>query len=229
MARRDPRVVDTKQRILDAALALFGEHGYHDVSVDEIAARAGVTKGALYYYFSDTADLARDLAAQLLDRLDTDARHALDREQDIIVNLKRGFDAFLNRLQHLPEARFFLLDCRAIPALNIDGDDKRAGSVAFIRSLIEQGIARGELIPVDADALAHVLIGACAEATLHVLETGRADGAVQVVHRFIDGLAAPRRGGGRRSRETQALPARPHKPPQRLKPPSRRKTRRHER
>ena len=39
MARRNPRVVDTKQRILDAALALFGERGYHKVSADEIAAR----------------------------------------------------------------------------------------------------------------------------------------------------------------------------------------------
>jgi TetR/AcrR family fatty acid metabolism transcriptional regulator len=231
MARRDPRVVDTKQRILDAALALFSERGYHDVSADEIAARTGVTKGALYYYFSDTADLARDLAHQLLERLETDARHALDHEQGTIVNLKRGFDAFLNRLHHLPEARFFLRDCRAIPSLNIDGDEKRAGSVTLIRSLIERGIAGGELIPVDADALAHVLIGACAEATLHVLATGRADGAVQVVHRFIDGLAAPRRGAGagRRLGLTQAPPARAHTPLQRVKPPSRRKTGRQDR
>jgi AcrR family transcriptional regulator len=102
MARRSPRVIDTKQRILDAALALFGERGYYNVAVDEIAARAGVTKGALYYYFTDTADLARDLARQLWDRLQADARKAFDREQDAITNLKRGFDTFLDRLQHLP-------------------------------------------------------------------------------------------------------------------------------
>jgi len=223
MARRNPRVVDTKQRILDAALALFAEHGYHNVSADEIATRAGVTTGALYYYFSDTADLARDLAQQLLERLETDARHALDPEQDTILNLKRGFDAFLNRLHHLPEARFFLRDCRAIPALNIDGDEKRAGSVTLIRWLIERGISRGELTPVDADALAHVLIGACAEATLHVLDTGRADGAVEVVHRFIDGLAAPRRRSesGRRSGEGRPPRAKPRTPRRRGKRPSR--------
>jgi len=217
-------VVDTKQRILDAALALFGERGYHKVSAEEIAARAGVTKGALYYYFHDTADLARDLAEQLLERLETDARHALDHEEGTIANLKRGFDAFLNRLQHLPEARFFLRDCRAIPSLNIDGDEKRAGSVTLIRSLIERGISRGELVPVDADALAHVLIGACAEATLHVLATGRADGAVPVVHRFIDGLAAPPQGfaAGRGSAKTQAPAPRRRARRQALKPPARR-------
>jgi hypothetical protein len=157
--------------------------------------------------------------------LETDARSALDPEQGTIVNLKRGFDAFLNRLHHLPEARFFLRDCRAIPALNIDGDEKRAGSVTLIRWLIERGISRGELTPVDADALAHVLIGACAEATLHVLATGRADGAVEVVHRFIDGLAAPRRRSesGHPSGKDQPPRAQPGRPRRRAKPPSRRK------
>ncbi len=197
MARRNPRVVDTKQRILTAALHLFGERGYYNVGVDEIAAAAGVTKGALYYYFTDTADLARDLARQLWDRLRSDARQAFDRDQDTITNLKRGFDAFFTRLQHTPEARFFLRDCRAIPELSIDGTEERAGSVALMRAMLEHGMARGEIVALDADALADVLGAACAEATLHVLATGRVDGAVQVIHRFIDGLAAPSRRRGR--------------------------------
>lgn len=157
MARRSPRVIDTKQRILEAALKLFGEHGYYNVGVDEIAAAAGVTKGALYYYFTDTADLARDLARQLWDRLRADARQAFDREQDTITNLKRGFDAFLGRLQHTPEARFFLRDCRAIPELSIDGTEERAGSVVLMRTMLEHGMARGEIVALDADALTDVL------------------------------------------------------------------------
>jgi AcrR family transcriptional regulator len=209
MARRSPRVVDTKQRILAAALKLFGERGYYNVGVDEIAALAGVTKGALYYYFTDTGDLARDLARQLWERLQADARQAFNRELGTITNLKRGFDAFLSRLQHLPEARFFLRDCRAIPELNIDGNEERAGSVALMRAMIEEGMARGEIVALDADALADVLAGACAEATLHVLTTGRVDGAVRVIHRFIDGLAALQPGSrGRHGRRDPTTPRR---------------------
>jgi len=206
MARRNPRVVDTKQRILTAALKLFGERGYYNVGADEIATSAGVTKGALYYYFIDTADLARDLARQLWERLQADARQAFDREQDTITNLKRGFDAFFSRLQCTPEARFFLRDCRAIPELNIDSNEERAGSVALMRAMIEEGMARGEIVPLDPDALADILAAACAEATLHILATGHVGGAVQVIHRFIDGLAVPRpRIGGRRSRQHRGI------------------------
>jgi len=119
----------------------------------------------------------------------------------------------------------------------VDPDDDKPilelgpGTGVVTAALIERGIARGELIPVDADALAHVLIGACAEATLHVLATGQADGAVQVVHRFIDGLATPRRGSGAAHlpQETQAPLARPRTTRRRAKPPSRRKPGRQDR
>ena len=189
MARRSPRVVDTKQRILDAALELFGERGYYAVGVDEIAARAGITKGALYYYFHDTADLARDLARDTWEQLQAEARQAFDREQSAIVNLKRGFSASLQWLRDLPQARFFLRDCRAIPELNVDRDEPRTASSAVIRSIIVSGIERGEIVALDPDATARVLLGACLEATLDVLENGRAD-AITVVERFIDSLGA---------------------------------------
>lgn len=203
MARRSPRVVDTKQRILDAALELFGERGYYAVGVDEIAARAGITKGALYYYFHDTADLARDLARDVWDQLQAEARQTFDRERNAIVNLKRGFSASLAWLRDLPQARFFLRDCRAIPELNVDADEPRAASTAVIRSILTSGIERGEIVSLDPDATARVLLGACLEATLHVLETGRAE-AIDVVERFIDSLAAPSEAQNPRPRAADA-------------------------
>jgi AcrR family transcriptional regulator len=55
----------TRQRILDAAYALFRRGGYTRVSMDEIAAAAGVTKRTLYYHFeSKDALLATVLEAQ---------------------------------------------------------------------------------------------------------------------------------------------------------------------
>lgn len=195
MARRSPRVIDTKQRILDAALSQFSRRGYHSVTVDEIAAHAKVTKGAVYYYFADTADIARDLARQIWDRVEAEARRVLVREHDTSTNLKRGFDAFLNGLLHLPEARFVLRDCRAIAELNTSADEARAGSVALVRAMLETGMARGEIVALDADALAHVLMGACAEATLHAIETG-GGAAVDIIHRLIDGLAPPQTPAG---------------------------------
>src|SRR3954452_10762218 len=48
---------DGRQALLEAALALSAERGYRGSSVDEIAERAGYSKGALYWHFSSKDDL----------------------------------------------------------------------------------------------------------------------------------------------------------------------------
>src|SRR5260370_31337916 len=59
---RMPKVVPeykeaAKSRILDAANRVFAEKGYHEATMDDIAKRLGVSKGAIYLYFSSKEDL----------------------------------------------------------------------------------------------------------------------------------------------------------------------------
>jgi AcrR family transcriptional regulator len=56
----------TQQRILDAAVAVFGEEGYHQASVGRITARAGCSRAAFYQYFSDKEDVFAHLAGQVV-------------------------------------------------------------------------------------------------------------------------------------------------------------------
>lgn len=53
----------TRERILDAALALFAEKGYDATSMREIAEQLGITKAALYYHFDSKADIVRAMLA----------------------------------------------------------------------------------------------------------------------------------------------------------------------
>ena len=58
MARRTKAEAQiTRQNILNAALDIFSEKNYSVVSVVEIAERAGVTKGAVYWHFNGKSDL----------------------------------------------------------------------------------------------------------------------------------------------------------------------------
>ncbi len=57
-----PKVVpeykeEAKNRILEAANKVFAEKGYHEATMDDIAKRLGVSKGAIYLYFSGKEDL----------------------------------------------------------------------------------------------------------------------------------------------------------------------------
>ncbi|NLC53315.1 MAG: TetR/AcrR family transcriptional regulator [Firmicutes bacterium] len=55
---RPPEMVpETKDRILEAAMLIFGEKGYHNATMAEIAEAAAVGKGTLYWYFSSKENL----------------------------------------------------------------------------------------------------------------------------------------------------------------------------
>lgn len=55
--RYDKLDPERRQRILDAAIAEFAAHGFEQASYNQIIENAGISKGAMYYYFEDKADL----------------------------------------------------------------------------------------------------------------------------------------------------------------------------
>src|SRR4029078_10994253 len=50
--------------ILDAALAVFSQRGYHESSIDEIAGEAGVSKALIYEHFASRQELYAELIAR---------------------------------------------------------------------------------------------------------------------------------------------------------------------
>jgi AcrR family transcriptional regulator len=72
-----PRGQRTQQRILDAALQVFGEEGYHKCSIDRIAKVAGCSRVSFYQYFGSKEDVFRHLTGQVARQLSA-ATEALD-------------------------------------------------------------------------------------------------------------------------------------------------------
>ena len=86
-------------KLLNAARALFVERGYGETGTEDIVARAGVTRGALYHQFSDKQDLFRSLFLAMLDEMaqelfqKTMAEIKEDRE-DLVVGTRVLLDLF---------------------------------------------------------------------------------------------------------------------------------------
>src|SRR4051812_25220166 len=74
----------TRQRILDAALQVFGDEGYNRASIDRIAKLSGCSRVSFYQYFASKEDVFGDLAGQVARRVSalTDALDPItpDRE-----------------------------------------------------------------------------------------------------------------------------------------------------
>lgn len=61
--------IEKRRAILDAAAAEFAEHGYDGASFNRIISAAGISKGAMYYYFADKADAYGAVMDDVLDRV----------------------------------------------------------------------------------------------------------------------------------------------------------------
>jgi AcrR family transcriptional regulator len=61
---RQQRSLATRTAIIEGAAAEFDERGYVGASMDGIAERIGMTKGALYFHFTSKADMAGAVVAE---------------------------------------------------------------------------------------------------------------------------------------------------------------------
>lgn len=66
---RELKKIKTRRHIADTAARLFGEHGYEQVSVADVARAAEVSEQTIYNYFSTKHDLVLDRADEIHERL----------------------------------------------------------------------------------------------------------------------------------------------------------------
>jgi AcrR family transcriptional regulator len=92
-----------REKILDAARALFGERGFDATSIAEIGAEAGISKSVLYHYFGSKADLYRAVLEHDAQALVDVVAAALPPPDAEAPRLRPGLEAFLEFLSEHPE------------------------------------------------------------------------------------------------------------------------------
>src|ERR1700691_2859486 len=77
------RTEETQAKILNAAEALFAEQGFEKTQLEEVAARAGYTRGAIYAHYASKEDLFLALMEQRVHTKFTAARRLIEAEPDV--------------------------------------------------------------------------------------------------------------------------------------------------
>ncbi len=65
-----------REQLIDAASALVLERSFHDVSIDAVAKRSGITRAVVYQHFDDLQDLLGAVVERAVERAETGAREA---------------------------------------------------------------------------------------------------------------------------------------------------------
>jgi len=153
---KSPNAPDTRERILDAALALFNAAGAHAVTTRHVAAELGISPGNLYYYFGNK----EEIVLGLYDRLEAQLLATIAP----LPGPARSFDevlAYLDRIfGHLWEFRFFYRDLNTllqeVPGLKDRYrqlfEATQANARRIFASMVEAGWL--EATPAELDVLA---------------------------------------------------------------------------
>jgi AcrR family transcriptional regulator len=93
MSRIESNMEKKRQRIMDVALELFSQEGYHSVSISRIAKQAAISKGNMYNYFDSKQDL---LVQLVLDGIN-DLMQEFDPNHDGVLT-KEEFYHFIDKM-----------------------------------------------------------------------------------------------------------------------------------
>lgn len=85
---------ETRARLVSAATEAFAEHGLRDVSIDELARRAGFTKGAFYANFASKEELFLAMLDERFEHRAREIRAALGTDEDPESQVRRSGDEF---------------------------------------------------------------------------------------------------------------------------------------
>lgn len=141
----ETRADDRRAAILNAALRVFGRHGYHKTSVQDVADAAGLSKPGLYLHFTGKDELFAAAMERYLSDALVGVRAALDeRSAPFPDRLARAMDAWFGR--HLatfaPEA-FDVIEAGDRLSSNTVEAAKHAFQHAMALAFIERGFDEG--------------------------------------------------------------------------------------
>jgi AcrR family transcriptional regulator len=148
-----PRTSDTRQRIYDQALELFGKKGFEAASIRELAAAAGIRESSIYNHFSSKQALLDAMVEDLASRIGNPGLIELRpddwRERSLASLLKEGVDIFLASWRDAQVRRLWTVlaqDQYRNPAAAMlllrEQEVRLSATEAMFASLIRRGLMR---------------------------------------------------------------------------------------
>lgn len=155
----DPR----RAAILSAASAVFARYGFRRSAMEDIAAQAGLSRGALYLHYRNKQDIFRSIVQAYFDLAETRMRAALAAGTDPVATLQAAFEAKIG-----PEMALLfesphgaeLLDANFATAADIVARGEARLTALLADWLAAQRDAGGAVFDGDAQSLAATIIAA---------------------------------------------------------------------
>jgi AcrR family transcriptional regulator len=197
-SRREEYSEATRRALLESAAAAFVGRGFANASLDEIAASARVTKGALYHHFASKRDLFQAVFEEVESEMIDQIRQASRTETDPWLTFLAGIRAFLGACLQPRYRRIALEEGPAALGWDLWREIDERYALALVRAPLARLMRLGVLRQQPVDLLARVVLAALTEAGMAVAaakdrKAARAEAEVLLVE-LLSGFRADRGG-----------------------------------
>jgi AcrR family transcriptional regulator len=167
----------TRDKILQAALDVFAEKGYHRALVDDIVRASDTSKGAVYHHFPNKEALFLALVEEFSGRLAEAVAAGIAGAHGAVGKVQAALTAGLETFaHHRGLARILLLESVSLGAA-YQGKriEVRERFASLIQAYLDEAVAEGSIAPLDTRVAALAWIGALNEIVIQWLHDGRPD------------------------------------------------------
>ena len=170
--KRNP--VGTRDSILNAALDIFAQKGYHDTRIDEIANESATSKGSIYFHFPNKERLFLALVDQFSDLLERRVVEAISAEPQGMGRVKIALETVIETFgRYRRPAKVLLVQAMGLGApfeeKRLEVNDRFAQLIA---TYLKEAVAVGEIEPVDYDVVPYAWMGAIYSVIIRWVYTG---------------------------------------------------------
>jgi TetR/AcrR family transcriptional regulator len=161
--KRERRKQARPGELLDAALDLFVEKGFSATRADEVAARAGVSKGTLFLYFQSKEDLFKAVVREnIANKFPTWQEEFLTFEGSSADMLRYALTSWWERIGKTRASgitKLVMSEAQNFPEIAAFYQEEviQPGN-AMIRRILERGVQAGEFREMDLEQAVHIIV-----------------------------------------------------------------------
>ncbi len=189
---KQDKIAKRREEILEAALDVFAEKGYHATKIADIAERLGIGHGTFYRYFKNKLDIFSSVAdgiiakvGQMVAQEQPDESHDVDSYRQQLYRIGQSlYDIFMEDVRMFKLVYYEILGVD--PLLNKKLDDAMDLFDLYTEEYLKNGVNKGFLRPdLDTDILAKAINGMLFTASRSVIE---AESSQKAFDRWVDSV-----------------------------------------
>lgn len=166
-----------RERILDSALNIFSNKGYHDTRLDEIVDESSTSKGSIYFHFPNKEKLFLALVDQFADLIERRVIEAIEQEDEGIKRVHVALESVLSTFgKYRRPAKLLLVQAVGLGTVfeqkRMEITDRFA---ELIRTYLQEAVDVGDIAPVDVEVISHAWMGAIYSVVIQWVYTGEPD------------------------------------------------------